>query len=82
MNQAFPLHSLAYAHFRQKVDGTLLQDAGSHPLLTVLSAPSFDHNRINSLPVQEMRQNKPRRSSAHNPNLCAFSHCFFRRDFR
>ena len=82
MNQAFPLHSVAYTHFCQKVDRTLLQDSSSHSLLTVLPAPRFDHNRINPFSVQQMRQNQPGRSSPHNPHLCASSHGFFRRDFR
>ena len=38
VDQAFPLHSLADAHFDQKVDGALLEDSGSHPLLTVLAS--------------------------------------------
>jgi hypothetical protein len=54
MNQAFPLHSLANAHFHQKVDSALLQDAGSYSLLAVLPTTSFDHNRMNSLSVQEV----------------------------
>jgi hypothetical protein len=42
MDQPFPLHSLTNAHFYQKVNGALLQDAGSHPLLAVLPTTSFD----------------------------------------
>jgi hypothetical protein len=56
MDQTFSLHSLAYAHSYQKVDGPLLQDSGSHPLLAMLSTSSFDHNRMNSFSVQEVRQ--------------------------
>src|SRR6202041_925949 len=73
MDQAFPLHSLTYAHFYQKVDGALLQDSRSHPLLTVLATSSLDHNRMNSLAVQKVRQDKPCRSSPYNPNLCSYS---------
>src|SRR3984885_11189609 len=43
MDQPFPLHSLAQTHFRQKVDGALLQDTGPHPLLAVLSTSALDH---------------------------------------
>jgi hypothetical protein len=56
MDQTFSLHPLAYAHSYQKVDGPLLQDSGSHPLLAMLSTSSFDHNRMNSFSVQEVRQ--------------------------
>jgi hypothetical protein len=81
MDQAFPLHSLAYTHFGQKVDGALLEDSGSHPLLTVLASSSLDHNRLNSLSVQQVRQDKPCRSSSHNADLGSNSHRLFRRDF-
>jgi hypothetical protein len=81
MDQAFPLHSLADAHFYQKVDGALLEDSGSHPLLTVLASSSLDHDRMNALSVQQMRQDKPCRSSSHNADLGSNSHRLFRRDF-
>jgi hypothetical protein len=81
MDQPFPFHSLTNTHFYQKVDGALLQDAGSHPLLAVLPTTSFDDDRVNALSVQEMRQDQPCGSSSHNPNLRAYSHCFFRCDF-
>jgi hypothetical protein len=81
MDQAFPLHALAHAHFYQKVDGALLEDSGSHPLFTVVASSSLDHNRMNSLSVQQVRQDEPCRSSPHNADLGSNSHRFFRRDF-
>jgi hypothetical protein len=80
MDQPFPLHSLANAHFYQKVNSALLQDAGSHPLLAALPTTGFDDDRVNALSVQEMRENEPRRSRSNNPHLCTYSHRFFRRD--
>jgi hypothetical protein len=35
---------------------------------------------MNSASLQEVRQDKPRGSGSHNPNLCADAHRFFRRD--
>jgi hypothetical protein len=55
MDQPFPPHSLAYAHFCQQVNGALLQDTGSHSLLAVLSTAGFDHDGLNALSVQEVR---------------------------
>src|SRR5579863_4812996 len=81
MNQAFLLHSLADARFSQKFNGTLLEDTSSHPLLTVPSTSSLDHDRMYSLPVQQVRQDKPCGSGSHNPKLCTDSHSFFRGDF-
>jgi hypothetical protein len=44
MDQAFALHALAYAYFRQQINGALLQNSGSHALLTVLATARFDND--------------------------------------
>ncbi len=69
MNQAFAFHSLANTRFHQKVNSALLQNAGSYPLLAMLPTASLDDDRMNTLPVQEMREHKPRRARSDNPNL-------------
>ena len=77
MNQPFALHSVAEAHFCQKVHGALLQHAGPYPLLAMLPTSSLDYDRMNTLSVQQVRQDKPRGPRTYNPNLCAYFHCFF-----
>jgi hypothetical protein len=79
MDQPFPLHSLANPHFYQKINGALLQDTGSHPMLAVPPTASLDDDRVNALSVQEMRQNQPCRSRPDNPNLGTYSHRGVRR---
>jgi hypothetical protein len=82
MNQPFSLHSPANTHFCQKLNSSLFQNTGSHPLLAVLATSSLEHNRMNSLSLQQVRQDQPCGSSSHNPNLSADSHYNLRRTFR
>src|ERR1700687_3321147 len=76
MNQSFTLHSAAYAHIRQQFDGALLQDSCSDALFTVQSSSRLDHDGMDTFAMQKLRQDKPGRSCADDPHLCAYFHCF------
>ncbi len=51
MHQTFTLKPLSYAHFGQKIDCALLQNAGAHTFFHVLAAAIFNHDGIDPVEI-------------------------------
>src|SRR4029077_1275188 len=52
-----------------QVDGALLQHAGAHAVLHVGAAARFEHDAVDALAVEQMREEEPRRPRADDPDL-------------
>src|SRR5215468_1406325 len=78
VNEALTSQPVSHTHVRQQVNGVLLENAGAHPLLYIFASSRFQHDGLNALQVQEVRQYQPRRPCPNNPNLR--SHSEIRKD--
>jgi hypothetical protein len=74
MSKAFTLHPLADAGFDQQIDGALLKQAGADSLLDVLPAARLEHDGLDALKVEQMREHQPGGSRTDNPDLGAQIH--------
>ena len=68
---ALLLHPVSYARLDQEVYGALLQDAGPDLRLQRLAAAALEHDRVDPLQVQEVREQEPRRPTPDDPYPCA-----------
>src|SRR5215475_8471555 len=69
MNEALTPQPVSHTHVRQQVNGVLFENAGAHPLLYMFASSRFQHDGLNALQVQQVRQHQPRRPGANNSNL-------------
>src|SRR3954462_4620775 len=69
MRKTFAPHALAHPGVFEQLDRPVLQDAGANGGFDVLAAAPLDPPRRDSLQMQEMRKEKPRRSSADDSDL-------------
>src|SRR5215469_10993924 len=69
VDEALTEHPLSDTHVGQQVDGVLLENARPYPLLYVFASSRFQHDRLNALQVQQVRQHQPRRPGPNNSNL-------------
>ena len=65
------LHPLAHARLDQQVGDTLLENSRSDPRLDVLAAPVLEHDRVDPLQVEEVREHEARRAGTDDADLCA-----------
>src|SRR5215210_5308554 len=75
VDHPLPLHPVADARLVQQVDRALLQHARPDPVLYVIAAAGLEHDRLDTLQVQQVREQQPRRSTPDDPNLCAHVRC-------
>src|SRR5207237_1751824 len=68
VHEAFALHALADAGRLQQVDGALLEHAGADRRPDLLAAAQLEHHGVDSLQVQQVRKQEPRRSGADDAN--------------
>ena len=54
VNQPFLLHAFADAHLGEQISRVLLEHSRAHPFFYMLSAAVLNHNRLNSLQMQQM----------------------------
>ena len=60
-------HPVADADLFQELRRAVLQHAGPYLRLQVLAAPPLQHDRLYAPPVEQVREQEPRRSAAHYP---------------
>ena len=73
MNQPFAPHSLAHARFVEQVHRALFEDARPYALLHVLARLLLDHDGVDAMQVEQMRENQPGRAASNDTNLRAKS---------
>ena len=76
MDQAESLHPLADASFVEQVDGSLFEQAGANPLFDILAAASLEHDGLDAIEVQQVREHQPRRPRPNDADLRAMVHLF------
>ena len=69
VDQALARHPRAEPELVQQVDGALLEHARPDPGLDVVPAVALEHDRIDALPLQQMRQQQARRARADDADL-------------
>ena len=55
----------------QRLDGAVLEHAGTHPVLDVVAIARLEHHRLDALQVQQVRQQQPGRSGTDDRHLGA-----------
>ncbi len=74
VDRALALHAFAKAERAKQVDGALLEHAGANRRLDIGAAAVVEHDRLDALPVQQVRKQKARRACADDANLGAHRH--------
>src|SRR5277367_4776782 len=69
MDKTLAHHSRAHARFAQQVDSTLLKDSRANAFLNVLPASRLQYDRFDSLQMQKVGEQQPRRSRSDNSDL-------------
>jgi hypothetical protein len=49
----------------------VLEHSGANPIFDVVAAAGFEHNRIDAVEAEQMREHEPGRSGADDADLCA-----------
>ena len=71
VDQAFALQPLTDAGLGEQIDRSLFEQTRAHALLAILPAARFDHDGLNSLEMQEVRQNQSRGPRSYDSDLRA-----------
>src|SRR5438034_607744 len=71
VNEPFPSEPLANADLVQQVDRSLLEHTGPDPVLNVLAAAVFEHDRVDALQMQKLRQHESGGTGTDDPDLGA-----------
>src|SRR5580765_5016255 len=71
VDQAFFFKPFTNPGFAKQVNCALLQDSGAHALFAILSGTVFENYSLNSLEVEQVRENQPCRSGSDDADLCA-----------
>ena len=71
MRHPFGIHPLADTGLAQRLDRAVLEHAGAHPCLDVGAVATFQHDRLDALQVQQLRQHEAGRSGADDRHLGA-----------
>ena len=73
MNQPFAPHALAHARFVEQIHRALFEHARADALLHVLARLALDHDRVDALQVEQVRENQAGRSGSDDADLRAKS---------
>ena len=65
------VHALSDTGLAQQLDGAVLEHAGADPVLDVVPAPVFEHDRLDSHPVEQVGERQSRRPGADDADLRA-----------
>ena len=65
------VQACADADLGQQLDGPVLEDARAHAALDVLPAAGLEHDGVDPLQVEELRQHETGRAGAHDRDLGA-----------
>ena len=71
MNLAFPVHPLAAVGLAHEVREAVLEDTRPDAPEHVLAALAFEHDRVDALEMQQLRQQEPRGPAADDADLHA-----------
>ncbi len=71
VDDPFALHPLAHAGLGQQVGDALFEHSRPDPRLDVLAAPVLEHDRVDPLQVQEVREHEARWAGADDADLGA-----------
>ena len=63
------VHSLAHASRPQQLDGTPLEHASAYAAQHVLAGVPLQHDALDPVPVQDLREQQPGRAASDNRNL-------------
>ena len=55
VNQALPAHALAHACLVEQVHAALFEHTGAYAVLDVVATAVFDDDRLDAIPMQQMR---------------------------
>jgi hypothetical protein len=71
VDEPLALKPLSDSGLHERVDTALLEHARTNPVLDVLAAAILEHDRLDSLQVQEVREQEARRTGADDADLRA-----------
>ena len=69
MDHPFAAHPLAHPGRVEQVRRALLEHSRADPPLEVRAAPRLDHDRLDPLPPEQVREQQPGRAGTHDPHL-------------
>ena len=69
MNLAFVVHAIAAPGFPHEFGEAMFEHAGANAAEDVFPAVLLEHNGVDALEVQQLRQQQARRTTADNANL-------------
>ena len=69
VDEALAPESFAEASGQQQIDRALLQHAGAHALGDVRAASLLEHDRLEALEVQQVREHEPGGPATDDPDL-------------
>jgi hypothetical protein len=69
VDESFSPHPLADPRLMKEVGDALLEDPGADPCLDVLAAPVLEHDGVDSLQVEQVRERQPRRAGPDDADL-------------
>ena len=71
VHEALAAHALTHARGVQQIDGALLQHACAYALLDSLPTARLEHERLDALELEQLRQHESRRPGADDADLRA-----------
>ena len=76
MRRAFAVHALAEADFAQQRDGAGLQHAGANPLQHVGAGLPLQHDAVDAVAIENMREQQAGGPAADDGDLCTHGRSF------
>lgn len=75
VREAFLLQTFTEARLDQQVDRALLQHARPNRSLDLSAAANLEHDRLDALEMEQVREQQPCRSRTDDPDLCIYALC-------
>jgi hypothetical protein len=76
MHQAFALHALANAEFRQQIDRVLFENPGAYTLLHIFAGTRFKNYALDTFAVQKLREDETGGTGSDDTDLRSHHHSF------
>ncbi len=73
VDQPLAAQAIGHAQLVEQLDSALLQHAGAHAVLDVRAAAVLEHDRLDALAVQQVRQDQAGRAGPDDGDLCVHS---------
>ena len=71
VKEPLTLHAFSDSRFPQHIDRALFEYPRADTTLYIFTRMTFQHDALNALQVQQMRQHQARGPGSHNADLCA-----------